>query len=523
MLCSKRLKSLRSFNFGKEAYYFRGQFFTQNGDCRKIHPVNLRSQDYYNYYLNIESQDDFDDDSMALFRDKGYRREFYGVNGDETNKLFLIRFLEREGTHDETEYPKKLMVLSQHKVPTERCDDTKIISQKIVMNKDKKPHSNWLEDIKNTTCAYLHGKLFFHNRQKDYLVIDVETATVIGEGKSDMVIQGIDTLRGLAAGVNEDYQTLQYWPIDLRTDYEAFDIISKKAPQSVDMAKKLKLVTMDDSYDEDLEQLPTESKEAPKKEVGFRLQGVVTSLFRLVFSRKQYSMESATDFQKLDSRQVLKEENKFELCFETFVLIYDLIDSLKGLENKEESKAIALMLLKILDIHLEIAMALQKKDKDSIKFVNQEYLTKLRKQVEVLEFNLPNLTWELQVFDRLKLKVLFQLINMTRTIKKLSCLPWLISQLTSEHKLVPLQAFDFYVGELLSLPSKGLTADLSSSVSNLILDSFFLASEQQLSKEKDVFRYLWDRNKGDKDEGLIGCARTHLLLICSTACRHGMQ
>jgi hypothetical protein len=504
-----KLQSLASFSFGRESYYFRGQFFTQYRDCTKLHPVTCCSQDHYMYYLNIESQEDFRDNSLEKFRDKGYTRMFYGLNGDAEDRLFLLRFLETKVAHDAIEFPAKIMVLIQHKVPFERCDDTKPLSYKVVMNKAGKPHGGWMEDVENSTGAFLNGKLILHNRQKGYQVIDIESATVVGEGMLDFVVNGIDTLRNLAVEVKESDQTLLYRKMELRTDYEVFDVMRRKDIESSSIAQKLKLITMDDSYDEDLEPLPVvETPKKEEKDTSFRLKGVVTSIFRLVYSRKQYSMDSVSDFKSLDSKSVLKEENRFELSFETFVLINVLFDSLKNLKNKDESQAIGLMLLKILDIHLEVAVALQNKEKDSIKFVNQEYLTKLRKQVETLEFKHQNFTWELQAFDRLKLKVIFQLLAMTRTVKKLNSLPWLIGQLTSSNFLVPLQDLVTYVGELMSLNSKGLVQENpSTSVANLILDSFLNSSETQLAKEKVLFTYLWSQNKGDKnDDRMFGCA-----------------
>jgi hypothetical protein len=124
--------------------------------------------------------------------------------------------------------------------------------------------------------------------------------------------------------------------------------------------------------------------------------------------------------------------NKIDLTTGTFEEILDLLDQLVLSQDFDFKYQVEIGLLKILDVHLNIACLFQNNDKSTMKVLNQELIVKLRKAV--MRLNLPGYypKYSRAALDEVKLNIISNLISLSLKMKKVGEVKSLVRTLLSD-------------------------------------------------------------------------------------------
>lgn len=110
--------------------------------------------------------------------------------------------------------------------------------------------------------------------------------------------------------------------------------------------------------------------------------------------------------------------NKIELKTETMDIVLNMFEAVDSISDSACRQQLQVGMLKILDSHLNVACLIQNTTKDTMKVMNQEMITKLRRLVMNLSMPDSCPRYNRAAFDEMKINVISNLIHLNNKVKK---------------------------------------------------------------------------------------------------------
>jgi hypothetical protein len=187
-------------------------------------------------------------------------------------------------------------------------------------------------------------------------------------------------------------------------------------------------------------------------------------LFKLVNGAKEPNVSNRDAFQSEDQKTVLAQPNRFELSFETFTLLHELLVAAEALPQQKEKIAVTLILVKVLEKHLSSPRPCSRRAKRMSSSSTRSSSSNSGSASRSSMSAHPLLTFHVTVFHRLKVDCIFLLLSMTRKIKRLESTQYILDTIFGGDILFERAEIDNYLTELLKLKDKSL-ADYPSLIS----------------------------------------------------------
>jgi hypothetical protein len=308
------------------------------------------------------------------------------------------------------------------------------VSAKKVETAHFKPENSLPDkDAKDLTLHYFAGILLLHSpSSKTTVLINPITAEVVSEKVvTDKAIRGVDNFQKKAFYLKADGQKLLVGDIDLYQGYDLlWNVQSSTTSEKVPVVNNIVDISKDDSFDEeacdnaqpitiDMSSAISKAIEATNQSDEIKhIEEYIRTLLKLTFTAKfGRSTLELSSINQSDHPILMSQPNVMDVRRDSFNNLLKLLTYCDQLPQSSHKYFMTLATFKILDTHLNVAYRLQNTNKEELKLLTQEIVSKLRKLV--IKASLPSTASRehLSNFDRLKINLLRNLIALSSAIK----------------------------------------------------------------------------------------------------------